>query len=105
MTITVDDTEAPRVRDLLDRDGAVDIEQRGGYYRERGYGRYDASSKPLTEEEIARERDELRAYSSDLTLSSGIGAAANSGRIKTYAYADTPTGHPVNPPDDSNGTA
>ena len=105
VTVTVPDEEVGRVRELLDRDGAVDIEQRGDYYRNSGHTAYDQAAAPYDEERIAAERDLLRAYASTETLSTGVGAAANSGRIKSYAFADTPTGVPVNPPDDSNGTA
>ena len=92
VTVTVDETEVQQVRDLLDRDGAVDIEQRGDYYRQHGLHRLRPDAQPLTTpSEIAAERDLLRAYASDETLSTGIGPAASQGRIKTYAYADTPT--------------
>lgn len=105
VSVTVDDGDEPRVKEILDRDGAVDVEQRADYYRSQGYTGYDRDAKPLTEEERERERDQLKAYASDETLSTGVGTAAASGRIKSFAYADTPTGVPVNPPDDSNGTA
>ena len=105
VTITVDEDETPRVRDLLDRDGAVDIEQRADYYKSTGFEGYDKHAEAYDSERIARERDLLKAYASTETTSTGVGTAASSGRIKSYAYADTPTGLPVNPPDDSNGTA
>lgn len=98
VTVTVDDSETQRVKDLLDRDGAVNIEQRGSYYRNQGFTAYDANAKPYTSEEYARERDQLRAFSSDETLSTGVGTAASSGRINSYAYADTPTGVPNDTP-------
>lgn len=105
VTITVEEGETERVRDLLDRDGAVDIEQRADYYRNTGYQSYDKEAHPLTTEERERERDLLKAYASTESTATGIGAAVKTGRIKTYAYADTPTTLPINPPDDSNGTA
>ena len=77
VTVTADESEVPRVKDILDRDGAVDIEQRGGYYRQQGFTSYDHSARPLTAEELAAERDQLRAYASDETLSTGIGTAAS----------------------------
>lgn len=94
VTVTVDESETQRVRDLLDRDGAVDIEQRADYYQKTGYAGYDKEAPAYDADKIARERDELRAYGSDETLSTGVGTAAASGRIKTYAFADTPTGIP-----------
>lgn len=91
VSVTVDETEVQKVRDLLDRDGAVDIEQRGDFYRSTGFTGYDPSAQPYDAERIAAERDLLRAYASDETLSTGIGPAASQGRIKSYAFADTPT--------------
>ena len=106
VTVTVDEGETQRVKDLLDRDGAVDIESRGEFYKSQGYSGYDQAAKPYTTDQYANERDQLRAYASDDTLSSGVATAAKSGRIKSYAYADnTPTGTPVAPSDDSHGTA
>ncbi len=105
VTITVDEAETGRVRDLLDRDGAVDIEQRADYYRNTGFAGYDKEAKAFGKDEHARERDLLKAYASDTTTSTGIGTAAGTGRIKTYAYADTPTGRPVSREDDSRGSA
>ena len=105
VTVTVDESETQRVKDLLDRDGAVDIESRGAFYRSQGYTGYDRSAQPYTADQYASERDQLRAYASDETLSTGVGTAASGGRIKTYAYADTPTGVPVSREDDSNGKA
>lgn len=98
VTISVDESEVQRVKDLLDRDGAVDIEQRGDFYRSQGYAGYDHSAPPYTTDQYANERDQLRAYASDETLSTGIGTATGTGRIKTYAYADTPTGVPNSTP-------
>ncbi|RYG23785.1 DUF1269 domain-containing protein, partial [bacterium] len=98
VTVTTDESEVQRVKDLLDRDGAVDIEQRGGYYRQQGFTSYDHNARPYTADEYAAERDKLRAYASDETLSTGVGTAASSGRIRTYAYADTPTGVPNSTP-------
>ena len=105
VTVNVGEEEVRRVHELLDRDGAVDIEDRETYYKERGYTGYDKDAKPLSADELAAERDQLRAYGSDVTLSTGVGTAAASGRVKSFAFSDTPTGVPVNPPDDSDGKA
>lgn len=105
VTVTVGEEETQRVRDLLDRDGAVDVEQRAGYYQSTGYAGYDKDAHPFSADQRASERDLLKAYASDETLSTGAGTAVGSGRIRTYAYADTPTGRPVAPPNDTNGKA
>ncbi|HEY0866019.1 MAG TPA: YsnF/AvaK domain-containing protein [Fimbriimonas sp.] len=54
------DAEEARVRDLLDRDGAVDIEERGAAYRAEGFTAYDHTAKPFTPEEARRERERWR---------------------------------------------
>ncbi|GEM_PF-1055703 len=98
VTVTVDDSESQRVRDLLDRDGAVDIDSRGDFYRSQGYSGYDHSAPAYDADRIAAERDQLKAYASDETLSTGVGTAASSGRIRSFVYADTPTGVPNDKP-------
>lgn len=92
VTVTADESEAERVRTLLDRDGAVNVESRGAYYRSQGFAGYDSNSKPYTEDEYQAERDRLRALAADDALGTGVGTAAGTGRVRAYAYADTPTG-------------
>jgi len=94
ISIEVDDSEVARVHDILDRDGAVNVNDRGSYYREHGFTGFDHSARPYSDEEYARERDLLKAYASDETTATGLGTGVGTGRISTYAYADTPTGLP-----------
>lgn len=105
VTVNVGDEETQRVRDLLDRDGAVDIEQRGGYYRSQGFDAYDSNQPAYTMEQHASERDLLKAYASDETVLASPGTSSGPSRVKTYKFADTPTARPVSSPDDSTGTA
>lgn len=94
ISIAVDDSEVERVHSILDRDGAVNIEKRGSYYRDQGFTSFDHSARPYSDEEYARERDLLKAYASDEATATGLGTGVGTGRISTYAYADTPTGLP-----------
>jgi len=57
-----DDTEAQTAADIMRRHGAVDLEQRGAYYRQAGYTGYNAQAQPLTADMIARDRDQLREH-------------------------------------------
>ena len=105
VTITVDESETKRVHEMLDRDGAVNIEERADYYRSTGYAGYDKDAPAYDAERIERERDLLKAYASTETTSTGVGPAARRGRLKSFAFAGTPTAVPVNPSDDSQGRA
>lgn len=46
-----------RIRDVLNRDGAIDIESRGEAYRSQGWTGYDPDAKPYTGAEIVAERN------------------------------------------------
>jgi len=102
ISISVDESEVARVRDLLDRDGAVNVEERGAFYKSQGFTRFDEKSRPYSDDEYARERDLLKAYASDETTATGLGTGVGTGRIRTYAYADTPTGLPPTLKDDAS---
>jgi uncharacterized protein (TIGR02271 family) len=54
------DSEEARARDILDRDGAVDIEERGAAYRAEGFKEYNPQAKPLTAVEAQAERERWR---------------------------------------------
>ncbi|RYG24424.1 DUF2382 domain-containing protein [bacterium] len=64
VTVQTSDVDTERVRQILDRDGAVDIEERGSQYRASGFTGYDANAKPYTTEEAMAERTQ---YSSPTT--------------------------------------
>ncbi len=49
------------VVDALNRNGAVDINQRATYYQQTGYTGYNASAQPYTAAELQAERERLRA--------------------------------------------
>ncbi|HEX5081537.1 MAG TPA: hypothetical protein VFY40_05800 [Blastocatellia bacterium] len=47
---------ADRVEALMRTHGAVDIDERGTYYRESGYRGFDPNAPPYTQDELLRER-------------------------------------------------
>lgn len=94
ISISVDENEVDRVHNILDRDGAVNVEDRGTYYRSQGFTRFDDKARPYSDDEYERERDLLKAYASDEATATGLGTGVGTGRISAYAYADTPTGLP-----------
>lgn len=54
--VTTDDQNIERAADILDRGGAVDVDQRAQSWKQRGYNGFDESAAPLTGDEITRER-------------------------------------------------
>jgi stress response protein YsnF len=53
---SVDETSVPEARNVLQRDGAVNVDQRVAMWQQDGWDHFDAKSKPFTAEEAARER-------------------------------------------------
>ena len=60
VTVSTADDRAQAAVDILDRDGAVDIDERGASYRTGGYAGYDPQASPYASEDITRERDMYR---------------------------------------------
>jgi len=56
VSVTTNEQNAERAADILDRNGAVDVDERAQSWRQRGYGGYDESAAPLSRDEIDRER-------------------------------------------------
>ncbi len=61
VTVTADSSDESRIRDILDRDGATDIEERAASWKSQGFTGYDASAKPYSDEEFATERNTYTA--------------------------------------------
>jgi uncharacterized protein (TIGR02271 family) len=68
VTVQTDDANTDRVRQILDRDGAVDIEERGAYYRANGFTGYDENAKPYTTEQALAERTTYNAPTTSASL-------------------------------------
>jgi hypothetical protein len=63
VTVSGDEREADRAAEVMRRHGAVDIDERVEHWRSSGWSRFDEKADPLTEEEIARERERTYTYS------------------------------------------
>ena len=56
VTVQAEASEENQIRDILNRDGAVDVDRRSADWRSNGYTGYDESAKPYTSAEMANER-------------------------------------------------
>jgi hypothetical protein len=63
ITVSADERQADRAADVMRRHGAVDIEERVEHWRGSGWSRFDEKADPLTDEEIARDRERSYSYS------------------------------------------
>ena len=57
LTVNATGERADRAVEILDRDGAVDLDQRVSAWRKRGWAGYDANAHPMTKDELQRERE------------------------------------------------
>lgn len=86
VTINTPDHLVSTVVDTLNRNGAVDIEQRRAYYHQTGYTGYNANAQPYSASELQAERDRLRAsnmYYTGPTTNTGVSPATDRGGIYT----------------------
>lgn len=70
VTVQADAADEDRIRDILDRDGAADIEERGSNWKSEGFTGYDASAKPYSDAEIATERTSYATQSAPAATTS-----------------------------------
>jgi len=63
-----DDSQIERARDILEDGGAIDVDERVERWKAAGYTGYDEQAKPLTTDEIARDRDTLQVVQEELKL-------------------------------------
>jgi uncharacterized protein (TIGR02271 family) len=71
MVVTVEvenDGEIAQATRILEEGGAIDVDQRIEHWKTAGYTGYDAQAKPLTREEIARERETLQVVQEELKV-------------------------------------
>lgn len=57
VTVRTDDDSAGRAADIMHGKGAIDIDSRAARWKETGWTRYDERAAPLSDAEIARERE------------------------------------------------
>lgn len=63
VTVRAEDHLVDRAVEIMERHGAVNVEQRAAYWRESGWNSYTPQAQPYTAEEVARERDRYRTWS------------------------------------------
>ncbi|MGV3617643.1 MAG: DUF2382 domain-containing protein [Fimbriimonas sp.] len=61
VTVSAEDADASRAHSILDRDGAVDIEERAAAYRAQGFTAFDPNAPVYQEEETIQERQRYQA--------------------------------------------
>jgi hypothetical protein len=61
VTVMADDANVSRIHSILDRDGAVDVEERAAQYRAQGFSGFDTNAPVYSEEETLAERERYRA--------------------------------------------
>lgn len=71
VTVKAQGTRADHVSDVLDRHNAVDVDDRVGNWRERGWSGYSNEATPYTEDQLREERGYYAGNT--LTGSTGIG--------------------------------
>jgi hypothetical protein len=57
VTVRTDESNAERARDVMDQNGAIDVEGRVGNWRERGWNQHEAGAEPFSADELRRERE------------------------------------------------
>lgn len=96
VTVTADEAWQDRVEEIMNRHHPVDVEHRAAYWRETGWTAFSAESTPYTGDDLMREREGYRDYSSRFE-SSGRGSTSP-GDLYTDAdrrrsYSPTETGY------------
>lgn len=64
VTVRTDESHADRVSDILDRNHAVDVDERVSDWQTRGWSGYSTDATPYTDEELRREREYYKSGSS-----------------------------------------
>lgn len=85
ITVIADEADADRVRGILDRDGAVDIEKRGSSYRQQGWTHFDPKAAPLTTAEMELEQRRLQSVNGATNGATTSGAQSVPTRVRTYS--------------------
>jgi uncharacterized protein (TIGR02271 family) len=69
VTINVqDDRQIAQATKIMEECGAIDVDERVERWKASGYTGYDANAKPLTRDEIARDRQTLQVIQEDLKV-------------------------------------
>lgn len=57
VTVHTDESRADQAREVLDRNGAVDVQGRVAEWRQRGWSGHNPGAEPLSADELRRERE------------------------------------------------
>ncbi len=71
VTVDAADDKAQQAVDIMNGNGAVDIDTRGASYRSSGYTGYNESASPYAMEDITRERETYRTANTGRTMNTG----------------------------------
>ena len=58
VTVTTDESKQDLAADIMDENGAIDVDRRLAWWKERGYTAYDPAAAPYAREDALRERQE-----------------------------------------------
>lgn len=96
VTVGNSSVDESRVREILNQDGAIDIQARGAAWRAEGYTGYDPNAKPYNDAEIAQERNRYSTSNINSDWNDTANAPAPS-MDDTYAATTTPSTGYVEP--------
>lgn len=82
VTVDAPDNQAQQAVDIMNGNGAVDIDTRGAAYRSGGYTGYTETAAPYAMADITRERDTYRTAAPAMASTETIGTA-NTGTLGT----------------------
>ncbi len=91
VTVDAPDNQAQQAVDIMNGNGAVDIDTRGAAYRSGGYTGYTETAAPYAMEDITRERDTYRTA----PVTASAGTAANIGTMNTGVNTQGETVIPI----------
>jgi hypothetical protein len=109
LVVQADDSQLDQVHSIMNRDGAVDIQDRGFLYQQEGHTRHDANAPVYTEAEAAADRARYATSSQPsqrVRIYSAGQEAPPINQTTGHAYADNPPGNvpPSGPTTDIENT-
>jgi len=88
VVVKTDDARMDDVIQILDRYGAVDVEQRGAQYRQAGYTGFREDAQPYTVDQITRERESYRVTAPDVPAAAATTTATTTTTTGTTDLTD-----------------
>ena len=68
LALDINEDQIDRASEILEDCGAIDVDERAERWKAAGYTGYGANARPLTRDEIARDRDTLQVVKEDLKV-------------------------------------